>query len=462
MTPHRASPPALRSRRRPGCSGSLLLGASSLLLGACADLGTTRHNEFVATLRAEQAAAAQPAPVAPRAPAPQAPPVPRVEAPTAPTEARFDLVVNGANVRDVFLSMVADTRYSMLMHPEVSGTISVTLRAVTVREALESIRDVYGFDFRVDGRRITVYPPTLQTRIFTVNYLTSQRKGRSEMRVSGGGMPVSTTGGSGTSSGTGNTGGTPNPTPGSVNGAPDGTQITTTSSSDFWVETVEALRGLLSKGEGRAVMASPQAGTIAVRAMPDELRHVEQFLRASRLAIERQVMLEAKIIEVELRDGYQSGIDWSLLRSRGAIGQTSGLSGNALVSNPNGLPTLPEAVGSLLVDSVAMPLAATLRRVRPRQAAGQLQAPGSPCGARRIQLQAPGILPLLRRPAHVADRCAPGRPRHPARAGAAMGAVAADPAARAAGRAAGTGHAGAAGGAARGHATSAAAGGAQG
>jgi len=359
MTPHRASPPALRSRRRPGCSGSLLLGASSLLLGACADLGTTRHNEFVATLRAEQAAAAQPAPVAPRAPAPQAPPVPRVEAPTAPTEARFDLVVNGANVRDVFLSMVADTRYSMLMHPEVSGTISVTLRAVTVREALESIRDVYGFDFRVDGRRITVYPPTLQTRIFTVNYLTSQRKGRSEMRVSGGGMPVSTTGGSGTSSGTGNTGGTPNPTPGSVNGAPDGTQITTTSSSDFWVETVEALRGLLSKGEGRAVMASPQAGTIAVRAMPDELRHVEQFLRASRLAIERQVMLEAKIIEVELRDGYQSGIDWSLLRSRGAIGQTSGLSGNALVSNPNGLPTLPEAVGSLLVDSVAMPFASS-------------------------------------------------------------------------------------------------------
>ena len=49
--------------------------------------------------------------------------------------------------------------------------------------------------------------------------------------------------------------------------------------------------------------------------MPDELRQVEQFLRASRLAVERQVMLEAKIVEVELRDGFQSGIDWSALRN---------------------------------------------------------------------------------------------------------------------------------------------------
>jgi MSHA biogenesis protein MshL len=74
---------------------------------------------------------------------------------------------------------------------------------------------------------------------------------------------------------------------------------------------------MVGNAGGRAVIASPQAGTIAVRAMPDELRHVENFLRASRMAIERQVMLEAKIIEVELRDGFNSGIDWSYLRQQG-------------------------------------------------------------------------------------------------------------------------------------------------
>ena len=258
--------------------------------------------------------------------------------------------------------MVADTRYSMLMHPEVAGTLSVTLRSVTVREALESIRDVYGYDFRIEGRRVTVFPATLQMRIFTVNYLTSQRKGRSDLRVSSGGAPQSqggtsgTSGTSGSNSSHGSNGSNGNGGPQGA-GSHDGSQITTSSLSDYWTETAEALRGVVGKGEGRAVITSPQAGTIAVRAMPDELRQVEQFLRASRLAIERQVMLEAKIIEVELRDGFQSGIDWSLLKSRAAVGQTSGRAGNALVTNPNGLPTLPATVAGLLVDSLSLPAA---------------------------------------------------------------------------------------------------------
>ena len=95
-------------------------------------------------------------------------------------EPRIDLLVNNAQAREVFLAIVADTRYSMLMHPDVSGKLSVTLRGVTVPEALEAIRDVYGYDFKIEGRRITVYAPTLQTRIFTINYPHSQRSGSSD------------------------------------------------------------------------------------------------------------------------------------------------------------------------------------------------------------------------------------------------------------------------------------------
>ena len=335
---------------------TLLSLAALLLLAACADrppLRQTTVPDLGAELRTQIAlqaakAQAQAAAAASAAQAALPPPVaaPPLAAAPPPPEPRFDLIVNGANARDVFLSMVADSRYSMLMHPEVAGTLSVTLRSVTVREALESIRDVYGFDFRIDGRRVTVFPATLQMRIFTVNYLTSQRKGRSEVRVSGGGVPQG-------SSGSGAGGGSAQNNP-----SQNGSQITTDSLSDYWAETAEALRGMIGKGEGRAVITSPQAGTIAVRAMPDELRQVEQFLRASRLAIERQVMLEAKIIEVELRDGFQSGIDWSLLKTRAAVGQTSGHVGNAIVTNPNGLPTLSAAVAGLLVDSVSLPAAA--------------------------------------------------------------------------------------------------------
>jgi MSHA biogenesis protein MshL len=76
-----------------------------------------------------------------------------------------------------------------------------------------------------------------------------------------------------------------------------------------------------------------------VRAFPQQLRSVEQYLRATKLAVERQVMIEAKIIDVELSDTYQAGINWALFRGDLVAGQigtgvaalaaTGGLSGNA-------------------------------------------------------------------------------------------------------------------------------------
>ena len=61
-----------------------------------------------------------------------------------------------------------------------------------------------------------------------------------------------------------------------------------------------------------------------------------QFLKRAQGAVERQVMLEAKIVEVELRDGYQSGIDWSALRNAGrytGTGTVSGTTTNNVLMN---------------------------------------------------------------------------------------------------------------------------------
>jgi len=332
----------------------LTLGTIAGLSG-CAAPGVVRAPNARESVQAELQASRAPAPAPAVSPAPpavqaEAPPPPAAPRPDAAPEPRFDLIVSGASARDVFLSMVTDTRYSMLMHPELSGTLSVTLRGVTVREALESIRDVYGYEFKIDGRRITVFPATMQTRIFMANYLQAKRQGRSDTRVSSGAAPSNNNNNnnqSGNGNGTNSNGGE----------SLDSSQVSTTSSSDIWAETSEALRSIVGTGNGRNVITSPQSGTIAVRAMPEELRQVENYLRASRLALERQVMLEAKIVEVELREGFQSGIDWSLLRRNRAIGQTSGIASNALVTNNRGLPTLPSAVASLLVDSVSVPAA---------------------------------------------------------------------------------------------------------
>ncbi len=271
-----------------------------------------------------------------------------------PAEPKIDLLVNNAQAREVFLAIVADTRYSMLMHPNVSGTLSVTLRGVTVPEALEAIRDVYGYDFKIDGRRITVYAPSLQTRIFTVNYPQSQRNGTSELRVSSGGNMQSSN--SGTSSSTGSSS--------STGASPlEGSRVSTSSKTDFWTELSGAVKGLVGNGEGRSVIASPQAGIMAVRAMPDELRQVDSFLKAAQGAVERQVMLEAKIVQVELRDGFQSGIDWSALKNSGKSTSAIGVMGgnpetNALLSGvQSNLPGFVSGATALLADGVSLPAA---------------------------------------------------------------------------------------------------------
>ena len=265
-------------------------------------------------------------------------------------EPKLDLLVNNAQAREVFLAIVADTRYSMLMHPDVSGTLSVTLRGVTVVEALEAIRDVYGYDFKIDGRRITIYAPTLQTRIFTVNYPHSQRMGNSELRVASG--AAMQTGGSNGAAGA--------PASGAGQQS-EGSRVSTTSKTDFWTELAGAVRGMVGSGEGRSVITSPQAGIMAVRAMPEELRQVDKFLKAAQIAVERQVMLEAKIVEVELRDGFQSGIDWSALRNGGGATGAMGVIGGNTTSNtlvngvqPN-LPGFTAGAASLLADGIALP-----------------------------------------------------------------------------------------------------------
>ena len=284
---------------------------------------------------------------------------PAPPAPAPAPEPRLDLLVNNAQAREVFLAIVADTRYSMLMHPDVGGTLSVTLRGVTVVEALEAIRDVYGYDFKVDGRRITVYAPTLQTRIFSVNYPNSQRAGTSDLRVLANGSQNSGGGNQGSGSS-----GSSSPQPSQSSGGTTQTSgVQTTSKTDFWTELAGAVKGLVGSGEGRSVITSPQAGIMAVRAMPDELRQVDKFLKAARIAVERQVMLEAKIVEVELRDGFQSGIDWSALKngnnSTGAMGVMSGnATSNTLVSGVQAnLPGFASGGGALLADGVSLPAA---------------------------------------------------------------------------------------------------------
>ena len=234
-----------------------------------------------------------------------------------PIEPRFDLAVNNAPAGQVFMAIVSGTRYSMVVHPGVKDSISVNLRDVTVFEALDTIREVYGYEYKMQGNRILIEPISLQTRVYQVNYLMSQRKGKTEVRVTSGAISDSTP----------NTGPTAQPSPTSGTGttttAHESSRISTSSNNDFWAEIDAALRAIVGKEGGRNVVMSPQAGVIVVRALPAELRGVSEFLKTMQVVVERQVMLEAKIIEVRLADSHQTGVNWAAF-GQGANSRVAG------------------------------------------------------------------------------------------------------------------------------------------
>jgi MSHA biogenesis protein MshL len=303
-----------------------------------------------------------------------------------PLEQRFDLNVSSAPAAQVFLAIVSGTRYSMVVHPDVRESLSVNLKDVTVLEALDTLRELYGYEYRVQGNRITVHPVTMQTRVFRVNYLQATRSGRSDVRVSSGSITDAPTA----------AGGAPAATAGG--GQPqrltESSRVTTSSDSNFWGDIVKSISAIVGAADGRNVIVNSQSGVIVVRALPAELRSVESFLKAMQLIVERQVVLEAKIIDVTLREGFEAGINWAAFRTTSSSRAGGGVvrPGSTIGPTPPGAPLATPT--NLLPDGSIDPASAftaTLGAAAASLATG-LTAPGAVFG---LALQTSDFAALL-------------------------------------------------------------------
>ncbi|MEO5378826.1 MAG: pilus (MSHA type) biogenesis protein MshL [Magnetococcus sp. DMHC-6] len=272
-----------------------------------------------------------------------------------PRERRFDIVVDKASARDFFQSLATDdSRINMVVHPDLKGEISVELHNVTVWETVETVCEMYSFDCQPfssggrDGLRgYKIFPNTrLMTQTFMVDFLPITRTGTTQTKVSSG---------QGTTSSQSSSSGGVQST--STTSQSSGTDVSTGYDSDVWKELEMTLASFLSVGEavdeggsggsaisghgvgetthgtsstgnsttpdlmtgigsvlklapGRHLMINKQAGIIVVRAAPEEIQDIRRFLNDLKFRSRRQVILETKVIEVELSDGFQFGVDW--------------------------------------------------------------------------------------------------------------------------------------------------------
>jgi len=279
-------------------------------------------------------------------------------------EPHFDVAVVDAPARTFFEGLADGTPYNIVLEPGISGTITLKLKHVTIVEVLDAVREAYGYDYRRMPSGFVIVPPAMQTRMFQVNYIDLERRGTSRTRIASGQVGQSSnpqtpgTPGQGTDPSGAQAISEPagavfeRHAAGSRDGDRikeiTGTSVSTRSASDFWHDLDDTLRALIGTEGGRAVVINAQSGIIAVRATPRELRDVAQFLVKLQDISTREVILEAKIVEVELSNAFQAGVNWAAIGQSGSrtisgfqTGPQQGFGSNNLLTQPS----VPVTVG---------------------------------------------------------------------------------------------------------------------
>jgi type II secretory pathway component GspD/PulD (secretin) len=359
-----------------------------------------------------------PAPAAKAAPQQDIPPPARVSTFVPPPKPAvkpqtYSVVVNEVPVKELLLALARDTKQNIDIHSGLSGLVSMNAINETLPAILDRIAKQVNLRYRVEGNTIIVSPDTPFVKTYHLNYVNMTRDTTSTTGVSG---QISVTAGTGGQQSGGQ------PGSGGAGGNTSTTTVTTRSDNDFWKLVEGNVRQILNSslqqtlssdakkeriallkaeqeakakqidaagraGQGASALATAMisppgtqqtvslladdvvvnrfAGTITVNGTDSQHRLVQEYLDSVSRSVQRQVLIEATIVEVRLSDAYQGGVDWS--RIGGATGFTFRQA--LLTGFGGGLAQLTQLGANFLQIGYA----------NPRSDVGNITAPSSCC-----------------------------------------------------------------------------------
>lgn len=311
------------------------------------------------------------------------PPEPRA------AEVRYSVVVSNQSVRDVLLAIARETNVNVDVHPGVEGYVTLNAIDQTLKQILARIAKQIDMRYEIEGQTIMVMPDSPYLKSYRVDYVNMARDVTETVgiatqiisgQISGGGGG----GGTGGASATGDNNSTlkitslsrhrfwesleknikdllretdkllpegssetfvqgrgqgavastaaGRSTPARSNAAPTGTTAGSAPGQTTSQQTTEFVEQRLTFREASSVIVNPEAGIVTVRATGRQQERIAEFLEQVMGSTRRQVLIEATVVEIELNDSYQSGVDWSALGVDG-LGYT--IRQNFLGANPN-------------------------------------------------------------------------------------------------------------------------------
>ena len=293
----------------------------------------------------------------------QSVPLPRPKA-TAKTET-YSVVVNNVKVQDLLFALARDAKLNVDIHPGITG--SVTLNAIdqTLPQLLTRISKQVDMRFELDGPNLAVMPDTPYLKNYQIDYINISRDvtGTVSTNTQISTSAVSNNDGGGV--GGGNTSriqientsknrfweslekniqdllrdtdkekilsrrtadssasaaATTNAKTSANAAQSSTTQSSTAQSTNAQLNSDDQRRAKVeSSGEFKdyetvfaaSVIVNSETGVVSVRATSRQQEKVQEFLDRVMRNAKRQVLIEATIIEVNLADNYQQGIDWT-------------------------------------------------------------------------------------------------------------------------------------------------------
>jgi len=238
-------------------------------------------------------------------------------------EKLYSFFARESNIQDILLAFSKESEYNIVIDPELVGKVTIDLKRVTLREALDSILSPLGWAYHIEGNFIKIKRPQMESRFFTLNYLATRRSGKREIHAStGGGLQTGTLQGTQAS-------------PGSQGARTGFSDLISVDEMDLWKEIQKSLEAIIFgsvdekakevsseaektawtrvDGTGKKLIVNKSTGVILVTDYPVHLNKVASYLETIEGSSQRQVTIQAKIFEVILSDENKEGINWKVI-----------------------------------------------------------------------------------------------------------------------------------------------------
>ena len=291
-----------------------------------------------------------------------APVLPKPE-PSARPET-YSVVVSRVPAQELLFALARDAKLQIDIDPTLTGLVTLNAVDQTLPQLLSRIARQIDIRYEFDGQNLVVLRDAPFLRSYKIDYLSANRNVTMRSTASTQfGAASGTAGGAGaTSAGTGAS-----------------STIEVTSQNHLWESIVQNVREILRETdkvipgttvtappvalaaasasgtaaaappvaqahststfqEAASVIANGETGILFVRATSKQHERVQEFLDQVMSGAKRQVLIEATVAEVQLRNEYQRGIEWSKMPAIGGTGSGLQLSQPAIAPTTSSTP----------------------------------------------------------------------------------------------------------------------------